>query len=43
MNYCRLQNNEINDLHPSKVFLTDDGRVRLIDNIVAAEHLSNYH
>ncbi|CAK81937.1 unnamed protein product (macronuclear) [Paramecium tetraurelia] len=43
MDYCKQNNNEITDLHPSKILVTDDGFVKLVDNIVALEAISNFH
>ena len=43
MDYCKQNNNEITDLHPSKILVTDDGYIKLVDNIVAFEAISNFH
>ncbi|CAD8059977.1 unnamed protein product [Paramecium sonneborni] len=43
MDYCKQNNNEITDLHPSKILVTDDGFVKLVDNIVSLEAISNFH
>lgn len=42
MQYCKEQKDEINDLHPSKVLLTDTGHIKLVDNILCMTPLSNY-